>query len=111
MSTAIATPPIQGLRALTYPPKQGEHYLSINLIKVDDVVNVFALATTLGFRPELVQITTRRGSTEIHALLLHECLNGAPLPPSPDLDTKIDQIAEAINPEAIRHCYGGRFLV
>jgi hypothetical protein len=108
MSTAIASPPIHGLRALSYPPKRGEHYLSVNLAKVTDVVKVFDLAKTLGFQPELVQITTRTGNTEIHALLFHEQTNGEPF--ASDLDEKFLRLGEEINTEAIRHCYGGQFL-
>ncbi len=78
MSTAISSPPIQGLKALRYPPKNGKHYLSINLAKVDDVVRVFDLAKELRFQPELVQITNRSGTTAIHTLLLHEQTNGEP---------------------------------
>ncbi len=107
MSTAIASPPIQGLKALSYPPKHGEHYLSVNLAEVDDVVKVFDLAKELGFKPELVQITTRLGKTEIHALLFHEQTNGEPFVAT--LDAQLDRLADEINTDAIRHCYGGRF--
>lgn len=107
MSTAIASPPIQGLKALSYPPKRGEHYLSVNLAEVDDVVKVFDLAKELGFKPELVQITTRRGETEIHALLFHEQTSGEPF--ASNLDEQLYQLADEINTDAIRHCYGGRF--
>jgi len=108
MSTAIASPPIQGLKALSHPPKRGEHYLSVNLAKVDDVVRVFDLSKELGFKPELVQITTRTGKTEIHALLFHEQTNGEPFLST--LDDQFFQLAEELNTEAIRHVYGGQFL-
>ena len=110
MNTAIATPPIQGLKALSYPPKQGEHYLSVNLAKVDDVATVFELAKELGFKPEVVQISTRAGNTEVHALLFHEQTNGEPMA-TVTLDEKIDRLADGIHPDSIRHCYGGRLLV
>ncbi|MCY7390639.1 MAG: hypothetical protein LH647_03795 [Leptolyngbyaceae cyanobacterium CAN_BIN12] len=109
MTTAIAPPPIQGLKALSYPPQRGEHYLSVDLTRVDDVVKVFAVATELGFKPELVQITTRKGTTEIHALLFCEQTNGEPMA-STSLDDRIDQLANEINEESIRHVYGGRLL-
>ena len=109
MSTAIVSPLIRGLKALSYPPSHGEHYLSVNLAKVDDVVRVFDLAQELGFKPELVQITTRMGTTEIHALLFHEQTNGEPMA-SASLDDRIDQLAAEINDESIRHVYGGRLL-
>lgn len=109
MSTATITPPIQGLKALSYPPKRGEHYLSVNLAKVDDVVRVFNLAKELELKPELVQITTRTGATEIHALLFHEQTNGEPMTTS-SLDDKIDHLADEINHEAIHHVYGGQML-
>lgn len=109
MSPAIAAPPIQGLKALSYPPKPGEHYLSVNLAKVDDVVIVFELAKELEFKPEVVQISTRAGNTEVHALLFYEQTDGEPMA-TPPLDDKIDRLADAINSDAIRHCYGGRLL-
>ena len=109
MATAIASPPIQGLKALSYPPQRGEHYLSVNLAKVEDVVRVFDLAKELGFKPEVVQITTRIGITEIHALLFCEQTNGEPMA-STNLDDRIDQLANEINEESIRHVYGGRLL-
>lgn len=107
MTTTISTPIIQGLKSISYPPKRGERYLSIDLTKVDDVAKVFDVAAELGFKPELVQISTRAG-VEIHALLLHEQTDGEPL--LSNLDEQLDQLAEEINTEAIRHCYGGRFL-
>jgi hypothetical protein len=104
----ITATPIQGIRTLSYPPRVGEHYLSINLALVDDVAAVFEIATELGFKPQLVQITTR-STTEIHALLFHEQCQGA-LISTPDLDDKIDRLADHINEQAIRHTYGGRMV-
>lgn len=108
MTTAIASPPIQGLKALSYPPKRGEHYLSIDLAKVDDVVRVFDLAKELGFKPELVQVTTRKGTTEIHAMLFYEQKSGEPFVAT--LDEQLYRLDEEINSDAIRHVYGGRLL-
>jgi len=107
MSTAIASPHIQGLKALSYPPAQGEHYLSVNLAKVADVVRVFDLANQLGFKPELVQISDRRGVTEIHALLFHEQgVASSPLEGNSELSQRVDELADEINTDAIRHTYG-----
>jgi hypothetical protein len=108
MTTAIATPPIQGLKALNYPPNLGEHYLSVDLAQVEDVIRVFDLAKELGFSAELVQISTGAGTTEIHALLFYEQTNGEPFVAT--LDDQLYRLAEEINTDAIRHCYGGRLL-
>lgn len=108
MSNAIAAPPIQGLKALTYPPRPGEHYLSVDLAKVSDVVKVFDLAKELGFKPEVVQISTRQGTTEIHALLFHEeGVESSPMhEEESELSRRIDELADEINTDAIRHVYG-----
>ena len=107
MSNAIANPPIQGLKALTYPPRAGEHYLSVNLAKEADVVKVFDLAKDLGFKPEVVQISTRRGTTEIHALLFHEQgIEFSPMHEESDLSRRIDELADEIETDAILHVYG-----
>jgi hypothetical protein len=103
-----ATAPIQGIKALSYPPQRGEHWLSINLALVDDVAGAFAIAQELGFKPELVQVSTRF-NVEIHALLFHEQLSGSPLATA-DLDDKIDRLADQINTAAIRHTYGGQLV-
>jgi len=106
MTTAIAT--IQGIKQLLYPPYKGEHYLSINLALVDPA-EVWEVARTLGFKPELVQISKRAG-IEIHALLFHEQTSGEPLETS-ELDAKIDHLAAQINTDAIQHTYGGRMII
>jgi arginyl-tRNA synthetase len=107
MTTAISSPPIQGLKALTYPPRPGEHYLSVDLTKVADVVKVFDLAKQLGFKPELVQISTRRGTTEIHALLFHNRgVEQSPMEEENELSKRIEELADEIETDAIRHVYG-----
>jgi arginyl-tRNA synthetase len=104
---SIAAAPIEGIRMLTYPPRPGEHYLSINLAMVDDVVKTLDFAVSLGFKPELVQISTRQGTTEIHALLLHETgITKNPLEEEGELSQRIDELADEINQDAIRHTYG-----
>jgi len=104
---ATATVTIQGIKQLSYPPHKGEHYLSINLALVDPA-EVWEIARELGFKPELVQIVNRLG-IEIHALLFHEQTNGEPLV-TPELDTQIDELAERINSDAIKHTFGGRMV-
>jgi hypothetical protein len=111
MTIASVTPPVKGLRALSYPPKHGEHYLSVDLAKVDDVVKVFDLAKELGFKPELVQITDRGGDVQIHALLLHEQTNDTPADCFDRLEEQTNRLADEIDNNAIRHCCGGRLLL
>ena len=103
----MATATIQGIKQLSYPPHKGEHYLSVNLALVDPA-KVWEVAKGLGFKPELVQIS-KRSEIEIHALLFHEQTSGGPLEIS-ELDTRIDQLADQINTDAIRHTYGGRMI-
>jgi hypothetical protein len=105
--TATAT--IQGIKTLTYPPARGEHYLSVNLALVNPA-EVWEVSKALGLEPELVQIANRSGTNiEIHALLYHEQTNGDPLC-VPELDAKIDLLADRINTDAIRHVYGGQMI-
>jgi hypothetical protein len=103
--TAVAT--IQGIKQLSYPPQKGEHYLSVNLALVNPA-EVWKVAQEIGLTPELAQINQRSG-IEVHALLFHEQTTGDPLEIS-ELDTKIDQLADQINTDAIRHTYGGRMV-
>jgi hypothetical protein len=105
----VATATIQGIKALSHPPTKGEHYLSINLALTDPAI-VWQLARNLGFEPELIQIHDRfSGGIEIHVLLFHEQTHGEPIT-TPELDLRIDQLAEQVNTEAIRHTYGGQLL-
>jgi hypothetical protein len=95
------------IRVLSYPPAKGEHYLSINLALVNPAV-VWAIAKELGLNAELVQITGRLG-TEVHALLFYEQTEGEELLTTA-LDRKIDELADVIPTDAIRHTYGGRIV-
>lgn len=101
------TAAIVGLRSLSFIPALGEHALSVNLALVDPSL-VWDTAKLLGFKPELVQITSRFG-TEIHALLFLEQLDGKPLNWT-TLDDQTERLAEQIDPIAIRHVYSGRLL-
>lgn len=98
---------IQGIKSIPYIPRKGEHYLSVNLAMVDPA-KFWRTAEDLGFQPELVQVNHRFG-IEVHALLLFEQTNGDPLE-THEWDDRIDQLAERINPDAIRHTYGGRLV-
>lgn len=99
------TAPIQGIRSMQFIPRKGEHRLSVNLV-IADASHVFKMAEILSFKPELVQLETRFG-VELHALLLHEQTDGNPMS-WPELDRKVEQLADLINPQAIAHTYGGR---
>jgi hypothetical protein len=69
---------------------------------------VWAIAKELGLNAELVQITGRLG-TEVHALLFYEQTEGEELLTTA-LDRKIDELADVIPTDAIRHTYGGRIV-
>jgi len=94
---------IQGIKTLRYIPRAGEHQLSINL-GLADATPVFEFAKANGMTPEIVQIATKSG-IEIHALLVSETLEQSPLGNS-NLSEKLDELADRINPDAIRHVYG-----
>lgn len=101
--TATAT--VKDLRAIRYIPQPGEHQLSINLGLVDAAI-VFEFARSLGLGFEVVQIPTRSG-IEIHALLLCEQGVGkSPLESDSELSRRLDELADEINSDAIRHVYG-----
>jgi len=100
--TATATL-VKGIRTVRYIPSPGEHQLSINL-GLADHATVFEFAKAQGFIPEIVQISTVQG-IEIHALLLAEQVGQSPLSGS-QLSQALDQLADKINPDAIRHVYG-----
>lgn len=96
---------IWGINVMRFIPHKGEHRLSVNLA-IADPAHVFKVAEILGFKPELVQLENRFG-VELHALLFAEQTDGSAMS-WPELDHKIDQLADLINPQAISHVYGGR---
>ncbi|MEB3213899.1 MAG: hypothetical protein VKL39_21305 [Leptolyngbyaceae bacterium] len=102
MTTTIAT--INGLKTVPYKPKPGEHQLSINL-GLADLADVFDLASSLGVKPEVVQIPCRDG-IEIHALLISEMLPQSPLAGESELSARLDEFADQVGADAIRHVYG-----
>ena len=99
----MTTATIDGIKTIPPVPSPGDRYLSVNLASVS-LASVLEVASTLGFKPELVQIPYRFGKTEIHALLWHGSLAETPS----DLDDKILALAEQLDDEAIRHVYNQR---
>lgn len=95
---AIAT--IEGIRTLSYIPRQGWQFLSVNLALVP-LIEMSELAKQLGFKLELVQIPARSG-VQIHALLWEGAIADAPS----DLEQRIDALADLINTDAIRSARG-----
>lgn len=57
---------------------------------------------------ELVQISTRSGTIEIHAMLFWEQRSGEPFIAM--LDAQLDRLSDEINPQTIWHVYGGQLL-
>ncbi len=96
--TATAT--IEGIRTISYIPKKGHQFLSVNLALVE-LAEISDIAKQLGFKLELVQIPSRSG-TEIHALLWEGEIADAPS----DMDDRIDALADLINTDAIRSVRG-----
>ncbi len=97
---------IKGLRTVPSIPRRGEHYLSVNLALADAGV-VWEVAREHGVTPELVQMKGFKDGIEIHALLVFEQLDGNPIT-NLLADTLSDALADRIDNDAIRHCYGGR---
>lgn len=100
------TPIIEGVKTIPFVPRKGERYLSINLAIVD-LSDALDVARNLGFKPELVQIAHRSG-TEIHALLHYEQTDGETMKRNLILDSKIEELADRIDDQAIRHVYSGQ---
>ena len=97
----MTTATIEGIRTFSFIPPRGQRFLSVNLALVD-MANLLDIARELGFKPELVQIHYR-SSIEIHALLWQGAISDTPQ----DMDEKVDDLAERVNPEAIRYAAGG----
>lgn len=100
-----ATAVVKDIRTIRGIPSPGEYQLSINLGLADPaIVFEFARSMELGF--EVVQIPTRSG-IEIHALLLCEQgVETSPLEEDSELSQRLDELADQINGDAIRHVYG-----
>lgn len=96
----MTTATVEGIRTLSYIPKQGQQFLSVNLAMVD-LTEISNVAKQLGFKLELVQIPSRSG-VQIHALLWEGAIADAPS----DMGTRIDQLADLVDPHAIRSARG-----
>ena len=73
MTKPIRSP--EGIRKINYPPRRGEHYLSVNLAIAKNVLQLCTISTELEFTPEVVQLVRRRvehDAIEIHILLFYE---------------------------------------
>ena len=102
----MTTATIEGIRTLSYIPTRGKRFLSVNLALVD-LAEIGDIAKELGFKLELVQIPCQSG-TQIHALLWEGAIADTP----PNLDERIDILADRINTDAIRHAWNrGRLKV
>lgn len=88
---------IEGIKTLFPIPEQGQRFLSVNLALVD-LADLSDAAKALGFKPELVQIPYRSG-IQVHALLWQGTIADTP----PNMDERVDSLADLINPDAI--CY------
>lgn len=96
-----ATIDVQGIRTLPAIPKQGQRYLSLNLAIVP-LTDALEVAKDLGFVPQLVLVNYRNGISEIHALFWEGAIEETPA----NWDETIDQLADRVNPDGIRHCWG-----
>lgn len=96
----MATATIKGIRTLSYIPKKGWQFLSVNLALVP-LEEISQIAKQLDFKAELVQIPSRV-DVELHALLWEGAIADAPS----DMNDRIDQLADMVNPAAIRSVRG-----
>jgi hypothetical protein len=92
---------IEGIKILGAIPEKGKRFLSVNLALVD-VAELMDIAKELNFKPELVQMQYPK-RTEIHALLWY----GAIIDTPPDLEERVDELANRVNTGAIRYATGG----
>lgn len=95
---AVAT--VQGIRSFNPIPAQGRRFLSLDISKAD-LFAVVSICRQLGFTLSMVQMQTRSG-IQVHALLWEGAIEDTP----DDMDTKIDELSEAIDPDAIRYATG-----
>ena len=100
----MTTATIEGIRTISYIPAKGRRFLSVNLALVN-LAEIGDIAKELGFKQELVQIPARSG-VQIHALLWE----GANADTPPDLDERVDALAERINTDAIRYAWSRSHL-
>jgi len=95
------TATLEGIKTIPTIPRPGEQYLSVNLALVS-LPELVAIAQSLGFTVEVVQIHQRTG-TEVHALLWSGLMSEA----AADLNQRIDLLADFVNTKAIRSVRGG----
>ena len=86
--------------AIPVIPPVGEQWVSVNLEKVtqDELLEV---AAQLGFSPKLSRLDLKSG-VQHHAVLWHGLISEAPA----DLMSRIDTLADLIDPSAIRSVRG-----
>ncbi len=96
--TATAT--LEGIKTIPVIPEQGMRYFSVNAALVN-VGEVWQIAKSMDFLPELVQIPYRTG-TEIHVLLWHGQIIDTPA----DMREKHYELANQVNNDAIRYSSG-----
>jgi hypothetical protein len=90
------------VRSLNFVPKKGRRIFAVNLKLVDDVGELWQIAKTMGFIPELVHMSYGSETPQVYALLWEGNLSDAPA----DLDEKFDALAEQINSDAIYFAAG-----
>jgi hypothetical protein len=100
MTTATEYATERVTRTVRFIPAPGQCLLSINLAMVD-AGDLWPLAKSLGFQPEVVQLQ-KGHSTEVHALLWQGAIAATPL----DFEAKIDALADTLNPDAIHSARG-----
>ncbi|MBD1853953.1 hypothetical protein H6F87_28985 [Cyanobacteria bacterium FACHB-502] len=101
-----ATIDLQSIRTVSGIPPAGQRHLSVNLAIVS-LKDALEIAKDLGFTPQLVLVNYRSGISEIHALFWEGAIEETPA----NWDETIDQLADRVNPDGIRHCWGRHIKV
>ena len=96
----MSTATLESIKNIPYRPAQGRRFLSVNLALVN-LTEVAEVAKELGFKPELIRIESKSG-TQIHALLWEGAISETP----PDMENRVDTLADRINTDAIRYATG-----
>ena len=96
----MVTATLEDIKTITTIPEPGMRYLSVNVGSVD-VGEVWQIARSKGFTPELVQIRFQTG-TEIHGLLWSGPIDETPA----QIEDTLDALADRIENDAIRYASG-----
>jgi len=91
---------VDAIQTIPFIPPKDERQLSIHLERLTPT-EVWPLAESLGFVPELVRVAYGN-RVELHAMLWRGKIAETPR----DLEARVDALADTLDNDAIRHCWG-----